>query len=84
MAVVAAEESRAGERDIYVPTDVLGMAHRSYPSPDARWALMVEMARSVWLPCRVVPMDGSSAGRWGRQAPDAHLGRGRPTENGYI
>jgi Tol biopolymer transport system component len=63
MGIVAAEESRAGERDIYVPAGILGMAHRSYPSPDAQRALVVEMDRAVWLPCRVVPMDGSSAGR---------------------
>jgi eukaryotic-like serine/threonine-protein kinase len=63
MATVLAAESRAGERDIYVPTGNLGMVHRSYPSPDAKWALVVEMERSAWLPCRLVPMDGSSTGR---------------------
>jgi Tol biopolymer transport system component len=40
------------------------MAHRSYPSPDGKWALIVEMDdRGEFLPCRVVPMDGSSTGR---------------------
>jgi len=63
MAIVAAEESRAGERDVYVPPGDRGMAHRSYPSPDGKWALVVEMDRAVWLPCRLVPIDGSSAGR---------------------
>jgi serine/threonine protein kinase/Tol biopolymer transport system component len=63
MGIVAAEESRAGERDIYIPAGVLGMAHRCYPSPDAHWALVVEMDRAIWLPCRVVAMDGRSAGR---------------------
>ncbi|HWU37975.1 MAG TPA: protein kinase, partial [Candidatus Acidoferrum sp.] len=63
MALVAAEESRAGQRDIYVPPGKEGMAHRSYPSPDGRWALVVEMDRGVWLPCRLVPLDGNSAGR---------------------
>lgn len=34
MGIVAAEESRIGERDVYVPAEEPGMAHRSYPSPD--------------------------------------------------
>lgn len=64
MGIVAAEESRIGERDVYVPAEEPGMAHRSYPSPDRKWALLVEMDRDhVWSPCRLVPMDGSSRGR---------------------
>jgi eukaryotic-like serine/threonine-protein kinase len=64
MALVAAQDSRGGERDVYVPSGSLGMAHRSYPSPDGKWALVVEHGPGiVWLPCRLVPMDGSSAGR---------------------
>jgi serine/threonine protein kinase len=63
MGVVAAEESRAAERDVYVPSSERGMAHRSYPSPDGKWVLVVEMDRALWLPCRLVPMDGSSSGR---------------------
>ena len=39
------------------------MAHRSYPSPDGRWALVVGMDRGRWMPCRLVPMSGDSAGR---------------------
>ena len=62
MAIVEAEESRAGARDVYVPASERGMAHRSYPSPDGRWVLVVEMD-GPWLPCRLVPMDGSSAGQ---------------------
>jgi Tol biopolymer transport system component len=61
MGVKAAEESRAAERQVYLPERQSGMAHRSYPSPDGKWALIVEMD-GPWLPCRVVPMDGSSAG----------------------
>ncbi len=63
MAIVTAEESRADARDVYVPPGDPDMAHRSYPSPDRRWALVTEMYRSQWQPCRVVPMDGSSSGR---------------------
>jgi hypothetical protein len=63
MGIVAAEESRIGERDVYVPAEEPGMAHRSYPSPDRKWALLVEMDRDhIWSPCRLVPMDGSSRG----------------------
>jgi len=64
MAIVAAEESGIGERDVYVPAQEPGMAHRSYPSPDGKWSLVVEMDQDhVWAPCRLVPMDGTSLGR---------------------
>ncbi len=64
MKVVAAAESRAGSRDLYVPLPKGAMAHRSFPSPDGRWVVVVEMDdRGDWLPCRVIPMDGSSTGR---------------------
>jgi len=61
MAIVTAEESRAKERDVYVPAHDDGMAHRSYPSPDGKWALIVEM-EGPWLPCRLVRLEGSPAG----------------------
>jgi DNA-binding winged helix-turn-helix (wHTH) protein/Tol biopolymer transport system component len=61
MGVVTATESRAEHRSIYFPQDVRGMVHLSYASPDRKWALAVEMD-PVWQPCRVIPMDGSSAG----------------------
>jgi Tol biopolymer transport system component len=64
MGIVAAEESRIGERDVYLPAHEAGMAHRSYPSPDGKWVLLVEMNHDhVWVPCRLVPMDGTSVGR---------------------
>jgi len=62
MGIVAASESRAEARDIYVPSDARGMAHHSYPSPDGQWILVVEMKNGEWLPCRVVPSNGNSAG----------------------
>jgi eukaryotic-like serine/threonine-protein kinase len=62
MGIVAASESRAEARDIYVPPDARGMAHHSYLSPDSKWILVVEMTNGEWLPCRVVPSNGSSAG----------------------
>src|SRR5262249_13431106 len=64
MGLVAAEESRGGERDIYLPAGGQAMAHRSYPSPDGRWALVVEHGPGiVWLPCKLGALDGTSAGR---------------------
>jgi DNA-binding winged helix-turn-helix (wHTH) protein/Tol biopolymer transport system component len=62
MSIVAAAESRAGERKVYVPAG-WGMAHRSWPSPDGKWVLISEMDVSGWMPCRVVPFDGSSQGQ---------------------
>jgi eukaryotic-like serine/threonine-protein kinase len=63
MAIVAASESHAEVRDIYVPPEQSGMAHRSYLSPDGKWVLLVEMTNGEWIPCRVTPFDGNSRGR---------------------
>ena len=64
MAIVTADESRAGSRDLYVPPHERGMAHRSYPSPDGKRMLMVEMnERGAIVRCRLAPLDGSSAGQ---------------------
>jgi serine/threonine protein kinase len=63
MAIVAADENRGNAHDVYVPVSSRGMAHRSYPSPDGRWALVAEMDRARWLSCRLVPLSGNSAGR---------------------
>ena len=62
MGVYVSAESRAGERTIYLPRDVNGMAHRSLVSPDGRSILITEMDISGWLPCRLLPFDGSSRG----------------------
>jgi serine/threonine protein kinase len=63
MALVTATENRFALRDLYVPAHERGMVHRSYISPDHKQALLVEMENMGWLPCRVVPFDGSSIGR---------------------
>jgi eukaryotic-like serine/threonine-protein kinase len=62
MAIVTATDSRTESRAVYVPPAGDGMAHRSYLSPDGKWVLVAEMDVSAWLPCRVVPFDGSSLG----------------------
>ena len=63
MGIVRSEENRAEAHEVYLPPSERGMAHRSYPSLDGKWVLLAEMDRALWLPCRVVPLDGSSAGR---------------------
>jgi Tol biopolymer transport system component len=65
MAIVAADESGSGRRDVYVPRHGRGMAHYAYASPDRRWVLVVEMDHAHLLdqPCRLVPFDGASPGR---------------------
>jgi Tol biopolymer transport system component len=63
MGIVTSTESRTGSRPIYFPRLEGGMAHRSAPSPDRKQVLVVEMNGGEWLPCRLVPFDGSSTGR---------------------
>jgi len=68
MSIVSSTESRAGQRNVYVPPES-GMAHRSYLSPDGQQVLVVEMSFNTWLPCRLLPFDGSSAGKQVGPAP---------------
>ncbi len=63
MGIVTSGENRSGERDVYLPANVVSMAHRSYVSPDRKWVLIVEMEYGRWVPCRLAPLDGSSSGR---------------------
>ena len=63
MKIVTAGESRANERDVYLPKDAIGMAHRSYLSPDSKWVLVAEMGSDGWGPCRLVPFTGGSEGK---------------------
>ena len=67
MRLTTSDASRTRARAVYVPDDRSGMAHRSYLSPDRQWVLVAaEMVRRPnweWLPCRVLPFDGSSSGR---------------------
>lgn len=63
MGVASSDENRAGHRDIYLPIGEGSMAHRSALSPDHKWLLIAEMDGTGWLPCRILPFDGSSTGR---------------------
>jgi len=62
MGIVTSNETRAGEREIYFPEQQRAMAHYSLLSPDEKSILAVEMD-PAWLPCRLLPMDGTSQGR---------------------
>jgi len=68
MAIASSTESRTEERSVYMPPES-GMAHHSYLSPDGNQVLVVEMGAGAsgaggygWLPCRLMPYDGSSSG----------------------
>ena len=65
MGIVTATEGRANSREIYIDPDEHAMAHYSYVSPDRQSVLVVEMsgAHAFTQPCRLIPFDGSSAGR---------------------
>jgi Tol biopolymer transport system component len=64
MTLSTAADDRSGTRHIYTPRHERGMAHFSYLSPDGQRVLLVEMDHNGdWMPCRVVPFDGSSEGR---------------------
>ena len=62
MAVVTSISTRDQIRNVYVPPRERGMAHFSALSPNHKWVLLAEMDNGGWLPCRLVPFDGSSAG----------------------
>ncbi|MBZ5575399.1 MAG: protein kinase [Acidobacteriia bacterium] len=63
MGLVTSTESRADAREVYFPKSREGMVHFSAISPDGRSVVAVEMLSAVWQPCRMLPFDGSSAGR---------------------
>lgn len=64
LGVVTSTDTRSGLREIYFPTHERGMAHLSYPSPDHRWALVVEMdGNGFWAPCRLISLDGQQPPR---------------------
>src|SRR6266481_3717486 len=61
MGIVTSGPSRAKETVVYWPQAVTNMAHLSALSPDHKWVLVVEMDGTGWLPCRVLPFEGSGA-----------------------
>jgi Tol biopolymer transport system component len=68
MPVKTAVENGANQREIYRPK--AGMAHFSALSPDRKQVLIVEMTgNGPFVPCRVVPFDGSSTGHTAGPVP---------------
>jgi Tol biopolymer transport system component len=64
LGVVTATVTRADLREVYFPAHERGMAHYSFPSPDRRWALVVEMnGNGDWTLCRLVALQGRSPSR---------------------
>jgi len=64
MVLATSEQNRTGERVVFPPPGKGSMAHRSYFSPDGKWVLVAWMSTGGgWEPCRLVPFDGSSAGK---------------------
>jgi DNA-binding winged helix-turn-helix (wHTH) protein/Tol biopolymer transport system component len=64
MGVATASEDRSDEREIYFPQHERAMALGSHASPDRKWVLIIEKDEAgIFLPCRVVPFDGSSSGQ---------------------
>jgi serine/threonine protein kinase len=63
MAIVTAEPTRAGARDVFVPAHERGMGHRSFPSSDL-WMTDVDSGRSEMLFPNIpsAGTSGSSAG----------------------
>ncbi len=61
MAIVTGSENRARYRVVYMPPET-EMAHRSYLAPDGKNVLLVQMSYFSWMPCRLLPFDGSSLG----------------------
>ena len=62
MSLVTSGPGGDPRRAVYVPPRERGMAHRSALSPDRKSVLLAEMDNGGWLPCRLVPYDGSAAG----------------------
>ena len=62
MSIVSSTESRSDQRNVYMPPEN-GMAHRSHLSPNGDQVIVIEMGFNAWLPCRLVPSDGSSSGK---------------------
>jgi eukaryotic-like serine/threonine-protein kinase len=60
MRIVTATEDRGDQHVVYSPPGEAGMAHLSRLSPNHKTLLIdLEMDLNGWLPCRVMPFDGS-------------------------
>jgi serine/threonine protein kinase len=79
MVVVTTDEDRGNRREIYSPPGDRGMAHHSYPSPDGKSVLVVEMnSRGDVIPCRVVPFQGGESRTVGPASGSCYAGAWSP------
>ena len=63
LGIVTTTQARTERREVYFPSHNRAMAHFSYPSPDRKWVLVVEMdPTGIFGPCRLVPFSGDAAG----------------------
>jgi len=59
LSVVKASITRSDLQNLYSPPHERGMAHYAFPSPDRRWAIVVEMTGDGdWGPCRLIAIEG--------------------------
>jgi serine/threonine protein kinase len=64
MGIVASDERRRGQREVYLPRHEHAMAHLSYASPNGEWVLIVEMDEDhAWTPCRLLSRHANSPSR---------------------
>ncbi|MBS1803796.1 MAG: PD40 domain-containing protein [Acidobacteria bacterium] len=64
LSVVKTGITRTGSEDLYSPSHERGMAHYSFPSPDRRWAIVVEMnGNGEWGACRLIAVEGQHSSR---------------------
>jgi DNA-binding winged helix-turn-helix (wHTH) protein len=64
MGLVAGTDMRGNLQELYTPAHERGMAHYAFASPNGQAALVVEMdERPVWLPCRLIALNGAFQSR---------------------
>ena len=75
LSVVKASVTRSDLQNLYSPPHERGMAHYSYPSPDRRWAIVVEMnGNGDWGPCRLIAVEGQRQTRRVGPGGRVHVG----------
>ena len=58
LGVVTGSLTGEDRRELYFPKHERGMAHYAFPSPDRRWAIVVEMdGNGDWAPCRLIGLE---------------------------
>jgi len=76
MGIVTGTAAAQDFRELYFPSHERAMAHYSWPSPDRKSALVVEMDENGdWAPCRLISMDSQFApSQTGPQGPCTSAG----------